>query len=169
MIQVATAYRHRLSKPSEPKYIFGGCSMGAAAAVWAALMYPQRVTGLVLYLVPTMWEAREARRKALRARADAVRESSPNRAEVMIGAAAADFPPREEVEKLAATFASYEYVPVLIVSAVDDAVHPLACAEMLGEIFGSSAKVVTKESAEVAATFSAELASWLKQLPVSDT
>ena len=33
MLQVAAAYRPCLSQPLEPNYIFGGCSMGAAAAV----------------------------------------------------------------------------------------------------------------------------------------
>ena len=71
--------------------------------VWAAVMYPRRVAGLVLFMVPTMWATRQARRGALEAKADALRASEPNRAEVMTGAARADFPPREDLERLAAT------------------------------------------------------------------
>lgn len=71
--------------------------------VWAAVMYPRRVAGLVLFMVPTMWATRQARRGALEAKADALRVSEPNRAEVMTGAARADFPPREDLERLAAT------------------------------------------------------------------
>eukprot|EP00435_Cladocopium_sp_Y103_P044362 s2755_g12.t1 len=138
MLQVAAAYRPCLSQPLEPNYIFGGCSMGAAAAVWAAVMYPRRVAGLVLFMVPTMWATRQARRGALEAKADALRASEPNRAEVMTGAARADFPPREDLERLAATG-----IPVLIVTARDDPIHPASSAETLGEIFGSSARVVT--------------------------
>ena len=70
--------------------------------VWAAVMYPRRVAGLVLFMVPTMWATRQARRGALEAKADALR-AEPNRAEVMTGAARADFPPREDLERLAAT------------------------------------------------------------------
>ena len=67
---------------------------------WAALMYPRRATGLVLYMVPTMWAGRQARRAALEAKANAVQDS---KRELMMGAARADLPPREELEKLAAT------------------------------------------------------------------
>lgn len=161
MLQVAAAYRPCLSQPLEPNYIFGGCSMGAAAAVWAAVMYPRRVAGLVLFMVPTMWATRQARRGALEAKADALRASEPNRAEVMTGAARADFPPREDLERLAATG-----IPVLIVTARDDPIHPASSAETLGEIFGSSARVVTDcKASEVGAIFSTELLSWLEQLP----
>ena len=66
-------------------------------------MYPRHVTGLVLFMVPTMWAGRQARRGALEANADALRLSDPKRAELMTGAARADFPPREDLEKLAAT------------------------------------------------------------------
>lgn len=54
-------------------------------------------------MVPTMWAGRKTRRGALEARANAVRQTDPVRADVMLGAARADFPPREDVERLAAT------------------------------------------------------------------
>ncbi|CAK9032519.1 unnamed protein product, partial [Durusdinium trenchii] len=103
MLQVALAHTAALVKPWAPSYILGGCSMGAAAAVWAALLSPRCVRGLVLYMVPTMWAGRKTRRGALEARANAVRQTDPVRADVMLGAARADFPPREDVERLAAT------------------------------------------------------------------
>ena len=147
MVQVAVA--RTATMPRMPNYIFGGCSMGAAAAVfcqqsgkfqsnlnqtksswtffgqkkskgycmmmqycfqlftgsqvWAALLSPRCVRGLVLYMVPTMWAGRKTRRGVLEANANAVRMTNPDRAEVMLGAARADFPPREDVERLAAS------------------------------------------------------------------
>ena len=100
MLQVAAAHTEQ---PWDPSYILGGCSMGAAAAVWAALLSPRKVRGLVLYMVPTMWASRQARRGVLEAKAASARETDPVKAEVMLGAARADFPPREDMQRLAAT------------------------------------------------------------------
>ena len=100
MLQVAASHT---DQPWDPRFIFGGCSMGAAAAVWAALLSPRKVCGLVLYLVPTMWAGRQARRGVLEAKAASVRETDPIKYEVLLGAARADFPPREDMERLAAT------------------------------------------------------------------
>ena len=68
------------------KYVLGGCSMGAAAAVWAALLSPRSVRGLVLYLVPTMWAGRQARRGALEAKAQQLRGKDPDGADLVLGA-----------------------------------------------------------------------------------
>ena len=76
MLQVAAAHTQQ---PWDPSYILGGCSMGAAAAVWAALLSPRKLRGLVLYLVPTMWAGRQARRGVLEAKAASVRETDPVR------------------------------------------------------------------------------------------
>jgi 3-oxoadipate enol-lactonase len=40
-------------------FIAGGASMGAAAAIYAALQAPSRTYGLVLVIPPTVWEKRE--------------------------------------------------------------------------------------------------------------
>ena len=100
MLHVAAAHAEQ---PSDPSYILGGCSMGAAAAVWAALLSPRKIRGLVLYLVPTMWAGRQARRGVLEAKAASVRETDPIQYDVMLGAARADFPPRDDMQRLAAT------------------------------------------------------------------
>ncbi|CAK9032532.1 unnamed protein product [Durusdinium trenchii] len=139
MLQVALAHTAALVKPWAPSYILGGCSMGAAAAVWAALLSPRCVRGLVLYMVPTMWAGRKTRRGALEARANAVRQTDPVRADVMLG--------------------------VLIVTARDDPIHPASSAEMLGEIFGSNARVISNcQAAEAASMFTLELERWLQTL-----
>jgi pimeloyl-ACP methyl ester carboxylesterase len=59
MLEVATA-------ADAPSAIFGGGSMGAATAVWAALLAPKRVRGLVLAIPPTAWGARERQRRVYR-------------------------------------------------------------------------------------------------------
>jgi 3-oxoadipate enol-lactonase len=47
-------------------FIAGGASMGCATALTAALAAPQRVRGLVLVLVPNLWEARAAQARSYR-------------------------------------------------------------------------------------------------------
>ncbi len=41
-----------------PTAVFGGASMGAATALWAAHLAPERVRGLILVIPPTAWESR---------------------------------------------------------------------------------------------------------------
>jgi len=40
--------------------IFGGASMGAATAIWAACIAPRQVGGLVLVIPPTAWSTRRS-------------------------------------------------------------------------------------------------------------
>eukprot|EP00439_Symbiodinium_sp_Y106_P070689 s3316_g12.t1 len=158
MLHVAAAHAEQ---PSDPSYILGGCSMGAAAAVWAALLSPRKIRGLVLYLVPTMWAGRQARRGVLEAKAASVRETDPIQYDVMLGAARADFPPRDDMQRLAATG-----VPVLVVNARDDPIHPMSSAEAMKEIFGHSATLVVVDKVQDApGTFMDELVKWLAALP----
>jgi len=42
------------------RYVAGGASMGAATALHAAVLAPERITGLVLVIPPTAWETRAA-------------------------------------------------------------------------------------------------------------
>ncbi|CAE7490945.1 RAB13 [Symbiodinium sp. CCMP2456] len=158
MLHVAAAHTEQ---PWDPSYIFGGCSMGAAAAVWAALLSPRKIRGLVLYLVPTMWAGRQARRGVLEAKAASVRETDPVKYDVMLGAARADFPPRDDMQRLAETG-----VPVLVVNARDDPIHPMSSAEAVKEIFGQSATLVVVDKVQDAPSkFTEELVKWLAALP----
>lgn len=59
MLDVATA-------AEAPTAIFGGGSMGAATAIWAARLAPERVHGLLLAIPPTAWRARERQRRVYR-------------------------------------------------------------------------------------------------------
>ena len=54
------------SAAEAPTAIFGGGSMGAATALWAAHLAPERVQGLVLAIPPTAWRARERQRRVYR-------------------------------------------------------------------------------------------------------
>lgn len=57
---------------AEP-FIAGGDSMGCATAIYAALLAPERVRGLVLALPPAFWERRAAQGKSQRRAAAIVR------------------------------------------------------------------------------------------------
>ncbi|CAJ1435731.1 unnamed protein product [Effrenium voratum] len=153
MLQVAHSLAPEQSVDSG--LILGGCSMGAAAAVWAALLCPRAVKGLVLYLVPSMWATRQARRGVLEAKANTL--TGPPK-EVLLGAARADFPPREDLERLAPD------LPVLIVTARDDPVHPASSADTLAQIFRHARVISDCKATEVPGVFTQELAEWLGKL-----
>eukprot|EP00931_Biecheleriopsis_adriatica_P066723 TRINITY_DN41011_c0_g1_i1.p1 TRINITY_DN41011_c0_g1~~TRINITY_DN41011_c0_g1_i1.p1 ORF type:complete len:272 (-),score=45.94 TRINITY_DN41011_c0_g1_i1:90-905(-) len=157
MLQVASAHQS-----STGGCILGGCSMGAASALWAAMLSPRSVKGLVLYMVPAVWDDRRARRKALEDTAASMRAADPTKADVFLGAARADLPPREELACLAEL-----PIPVLIVNCRDDPIHPASSAEAVGEIFGSKAKVVIVDTtSEIVDAFNAALKDWLVSLPI---
>ena len=59
MLEVATA-------ADVDTAIFGGASMGAATALWAACTAPERVEALVLAIPPTAWDSREQQRRVYR-------------------------------------------------------------------------------------------------------
>eukprot|EP00933_Yihiella_yeosuensis_P035207 TRINITY_DN2869_c0_g1_i1.p1 TRINITY_DN2869_c0_g1~~TRINITY_DN2869_c0_g1_i1.p1 ORF type:complete len:331 (+),score=46.75 TRINITY_DN2869_c0_g1_i1:138-995(+) len=170
MIQVAAAADQRRSFSGDPTtgattttattcsaasnsgYILGGCSMGAASAIWAALLSPRLVKGLVLLTVPTMWEVRRGRRATLENKAK--EESNPALAEVFLGAARANLPDKEELSQIK--------VPVLIVGSRDDPIHPQSSLEALKEIWGSQATTVLVDTrSEAYESFRRSLPDWL--------
>lgn len=59
MLEVATA-------ADADTAVFGGASMGAATALWAACTAPERVEALVLAIPPTAWDTREQQRRVYR-------------------------------------------------------------------------------------------------------
>ena len=61
MLAVADSVAHQRRAD---RYVLGGISMGAATALQAAVLQPDRVAGLVLVLPPTAWETR-ARQAAI--------------------------------------------------------------------------------------------------------
>eukprot|EP00933_Yihiella_yeosuensis_P035208 TRINITY_DN2869_c0_g2_i1.p1 TRINITY_DN2869_c0_g2~~TRINITY_DN2869_c0_g2_i1.p1 ORF type:complete len:287 (+),score=54.04 TRINITY_DN2869_c0_g2_i1:134-994(+) len=137
---------------SNSGYILGGCSMGAASAIWAALLSPRSVKGLVLFKVPTMWEVRRGRRATLEA--NAKKESNADFAQVLLGAARANLPDEDELSQI--------NVPVLIVGSRDDPIHPQSSLEALKEIWGSRATTLLMDTkAEASKAFHRGLPDWL--------
>lgn len=68
--------------------ILGGHSMGSASAIYAALFAPRAVRALVLFNIPTMWEARDVRKDQLMQKAtDAATGEKPELREVLHGSA----------------------------------------------------------------------------------
>lgn len=54
------------------RYIACGASMGAGTALHAAVLSPERISGLVLVIPPTAWETRAAQRALYLSRADLI-------------------------------------------------------------------------------------------------
>lgn len=151
MLQVAAA--HAEPPASNDGFLLGGYSMGANSALWAALLCPGAIRGLVLYSCTTAWEMREGRRAQLLANAEKKRAEDPAKGELLVGAARADLPPRAELKGLA--------IPALIVSARDDPVHPAATAEAIAELLTDVKLVLTDKKADLPSVFERALADWV--------
>ena len=159
------------------RYVAAGASMGAATALHAALLAPDRVRALVLVIPPTGWETRAAQTGLYAAMADLV--ETGRHAELL--AASAEVPPPDPVadeplwtgrfeRKLAETdplrlarvfrgagtadLPSHEAiatiaVPVLILAWTGDATHPLTTAARLQELMPQSELAVATTRAGV--------------------
>lgn len=130
-------------------FAIGGASMGAATALWATVLAPERVTHLVLAIPPTAWESR-GRTSTLYGGAGRLLglvpsagplEAVANRGRVLRGAASAQFPERSRVSAIA--------VPTTILAWRGDPVHPVATAEELHELIPESTLLVTRRPFDV--------------------
>lgn len=133
--------------------VVGGCSKGAATALWATLLCPGLVKALVMYKVPKIWGDRGSRRQKLEERAEFRPQAEADRD---LGAAWSDLPEPKEIQQIS--------VPVLLVSSRDDPTHPAQSAEALANLLGPLATLVvvsTKEQLQPA--FSAALASFMSR------
>ena len=143
-------------------YVAAGASMGAATALHAALIAPDRVRALVLVIPPTGWQTRAAQVRTYAAMAELV--EAERHAELL--AASAEVPPPDPVadeplwtgrfeRKVATTdpvrlarvfrgartadlpspaaIATIE-VPVLVLAWTGDATHPVTTAARLQEL-----------------------------------
>ena len=152
------------------RYVAAGASMGAATALHAALIEPERVRALMLVIPPTGWETRAAQTGLYAAMADLV--EAERHAELL--AASAEVPPPDPVadeplwterfeRKLAETeparlarvfrgagtadlpppeaIATIQ-VPVLVLAWTGDATHPLTTAARLQELMPQTELVV---------------------------
>lgn len=173
------------------RYVAAGASMGAATALHAALIAPDRVRALVLVIPPTGWETRAAQTGLYAAMADLV--EAERHAELL--AASADVPPPDPVadeplwterfeRKLAETdpvrlarvfrgagtadlppadaIATID-VPVLILAWTGDATHPLTTAARLQELMPQSELVVATTRAGLD-TWSSRTATFLSAI-----
>lgn len=121
------------------RFSIGGASMGAAAALWAAVLAPDRVDRLVLALPPTAWESR-SRSAGLYRIGGAVSERLPfgrsrRHAVALRGAAESDLPAVASVAEINA--------PTLILAWRFDPVHPVRTAERLRDILPAADLHVT--------------------------
>lgn len=122
---IAVADRHGFGH-----FSIGGASMGAATALWTAVLAPERVDRLVLALPPTAWSSRGRSAGvyrvggALSARLRLGR--ADRRAAVLRGAADSDLPAPEAISEIAA--------PTLILAWRFDPLHPVSTAERLRDL-----------------------------------
>lgn len=131
---LAIADRHGLHS-----FSIGGASMGAATALWAAVLAPERVDRLVLALPPTAWEAR-GRSAGLYRVGGLLSEHLPigrskRRAVVLRGAAESDLPDPVAVSEITA--------PALILAWRFDPIHPVKTAERLRDLLPAADLHVT--------------------------
>eukprot|EP00808_Paulinella_micropora_P025320 g42901.t1 len=127
------------------EFVAAGNSMGAASALYAATQDPEKVRGLVLVRVPTMWKTRKARQGHLAKAAERLqqeeakkgKENSPYPA-VLFGAAKTDLPDKETLGKVRC--------PVLIIATHGDAAHPLDSALWVHEAIPHSTLYIVPEA-----------------------
>lgn len=147
-----------------------GPSMGAATLLHAAVLDPDRFSGLTLLLPPTAWDTRVERAEHYRRDAALIEDEGvaafvagdvhvPPPAAVGVPATAPDVPDRllPSVFRGAALSDLPEpgrlstiAVPVSILAWIDDPAHPLSTAEHLARVIPGAALSVARTPAEVA-------------------
>lgn len=121
-------------------FSIGGASMGAATALWTAVLAPDRVDRLVLALPPTAWESR-GRSAGLYRVGGMLSERLPigrsrRRAVVLRGAAESDLPDPVAIAEISA--------PVLVLAWRFDPIHPVGTAERLRDLLPAADLHVTR-------------------------
>ena len=137
---IAIADRHGLGH-----FSIGGASMGAATALWAAVLVPERVDRLVLALPPTAWESR-GRTAGLYRIGGVISERTPigrsrRRGTVLRGASESDLPTPEAIAEIT--------VPTLLLAWRYDPVHPVSTAERLRDLLPAADLHVTRRPGDV--------------------
>ncbi len=136
------------------KFIACGSSMGAATALFCAINYPDRVSGLIMIRPPTGWDERKARRGDILRSAKDLEELNHRKNKqsvhhlVLVGAATADLPPLEDVE-------CYKKIkcPVLILAVKGDEAHPEKSARCIAERLSKVELVFAEDYAEASSTW----------------
>lgn len=147
------------------KVIVGGSSMGSAAALYAALQYPDKVAGVIMVRPPTGWEERLSRRHVLMA--SAARCQTDNQPEdkhhfVLQGTALSDFPALDDMDAYARVTC-----PVLLLAVEGDATHPLSSARNLADRLAKHQLVISKDMEEAKAVWPEIIARFVSELEVS--
>ena len=147
------------------RFVAMGNSMGAATAVHAAFNAPDRITALVLYRLPTAWEAREARRLSLLEKSDQLREALPRWPyhEVLRGAAECNLPPKKDE-----VWTTIRHIPALVLCHEEDEVHPVATSKAVHALLPRSTLHVAANLEAAKAEFPAVLVSWLRGIVALD-
>ena len=168
----------------KPKVVGIGQSMGTATLLTATLEHPERFSGLILCIPPTIWDARQAQSYQYRRFADMVeqhgmdmfREAStasslppavkPDRPEtdpdvdvellpkLYRGASMTDLPDPEQFKDLD--------LPVLILAWIEDPSHPMWSAEALLDALPNATMEVAETPADVE-SWPARMESFIQQ------
>ena len=126
-------------------FSIGGASMGAATALWTAVLVPERVDRLVLALPPTAWESRSRTASVYRV-GGIISERLPiggsrRRGTVLRGASESDLPTPQAISEIA--------VPTLVLAWKYDPVHPVSTAERLVDLLPAADLHVTRRPLDV--------------------
>jgi 3-oxoadipate enol-lactonase len=169
-------------------FVAGGASMGCASALYAAVLAPERVDGLVLVIPPTAWETRAAQRDLYEGSAhvaevhglDRLREMAAQRPVPPIfdgHPELTEYDPHIAPELLPTVLrgaASSDLPPPDVLASLDqpalilawdtDPAHPVSTAERLDEVLMSSALHVAATLDDVA-TWPALVGDFLASMP----
>lgn len=153
MLQMAVANG---AQPGAPA-ILGGCSMSSVTALYAAMECPDLVSGVVMYMVPQIWEFRSDKSDRLVKKAQDMMKEDPVEANKKLGGAQTDLPPREEL-------AQRLRVPVLLINCREDPAHPASGNEALRDLLGPLAtSVIVDKKADLPKTLTKALSAWLEK------
>jgi pimeloyl-ACP methyl ester carboxylesterase len=170
------------------RFVVGGTSMGAATALHAAVVAPERVAGLVLALAPTAYDTRAAQAAEYRAGADLAEREGIDAYTAVVNAK----PPLEILGSFAELFqfspavaeellptvlrgaASSDLpdpdavrsiaVPVLLLAWAGDPGHPVSTSERLAELLPHADLHVAQKLREVG-TWTTHIEAFLATLP----
>lgn len=145
-----------------PKFIACGSSMGAATSLFAAMLYPDRVSGVIMVRPPTAWATRQARRKYILASAEKLQKKQSPEDKfhfVLRGAALADLPPLSDHEMYARVSC-----PLLILTVKGDDGHPVSTATALAEAIPQTELHVAENEEEASALWPGIIQAFLSKL-----
>ncbi len=160
---------HAVAGSESQRCVFGGMSMGAATALQAALLQPEKAAGMVLVIPPTAWDTRprqaaiyrrmsrfagllgSAPFRLLNLLPTPVREDGRSRLGVHVARGLARAKPRQLQAALRGAALSdlpspeslaALRVPALILAWEDDPAHPVSTAEQLADLLPNTQQLL---------------------------